>query len=603
MCGIFGFYLNRALKDDDLKLGQQGLAMLRHRGPDGEGVWYDRKAGVFLAHARLAILDTSSMADQPMSDDGRVLCWNGELYNYQEIRNKLTRIGCKFRSTGDTEVALKSWAVWGACALEQFDGMFACALYDHDVLNLISDPFGEKPMFWAQMEDGIYFASEAQVLIHLLGLRYEPTEEEVAAFMSLGFLPPPATGYGNLFIMPPATHFVVKNGKTVSSHAYWTPPSPQVEKGKVEALKEEQLDQIHDVILTSLTRRVRSDVSLGLFLSGGVDSALIAAILAKDLDCDITAYTVAFPDGVDESKAARRIADHVGLRHCVINSLEGRIGGGVDEQMKDIYGVPNDNLTALSVYQMSLLAREHITVALSGLGGDEIFYGYSKYSFLYRNRVAYRYLAPVMDFTEMFDRLCNAWPYWRIASRMLRGGRIWQFLSLKNSGLGVALRKLPGGKALVDSLNYTTLNKPDLELAFGVRDFDMNYTLPGSYIPAVDRGSMRASLEVRTPFLSRDLLEVVSKFDQRTMLAFGQKYVLRQILHRYIPEDKLDSRKRGFVYPAERYLKEASREVPDVPWVPADLARQIWEGRSKSDYRGLAVRLDLLRFFMQGNVS
>jgi asparagine synthase (glutamine-hydrolysing) len=592
MCGIFGFSLNRPVRESDLMLGRRGTELLKHRGPDGSGEWAEAARGIYLGHRRLAVIDTSAANAQPMTSGPFVVSFNGEIYNFKELRDELAPHGRNFATSGDTEVLLKAWEEWGEGAIDRFDGMFAFALYDGARLHLVSDPFGEKPLYYAVTGEGVYFASEAQPLIQLLGLEFAPCGSENLAVMMLGFVPAPGTGFTNLFTLPPATHVVIEAGKIVSERRYWEPPRAKPQRGPLRPLSEKELDRIHEDLLVSLRRRVRSDVPLGLFLSAGVDSATVAAMVAKDLKLGLEAFTVSFPDAADESAGAARIASFLGLQHRIVDSREDDTWRQAPLRLAGLFGVPNDNLTAISVHQMSSLARSRMTVALSGIGGDELFYGYNKYAFLYRHRRLYQFLPPLLNLARPLDPLLRGFEPWRKACSLFRGDAAWRFLALKNNGLGALLDRIP------DARNWArTLFSGDAELAYLARDFDTRVTLPGSYISAVDRGSMRASLEVRTPFLSRRLFETIAGFDQRTFMAFGQKQALRRILYRYVPRSVLQDVKQGFVFPAQRYLAAQPDAPPEVEGIPGNVRAEIWRDRRDARYRMLAIRLCMLETF------
>lgn len=593
MCGIVGFSLGRPVRETDVSLGRRGAEMLTHRGPDGGGEWAEAARGIYLGHRRLAIIDPTQASAQPMTHGRLTVTFNGEIYNYKELRDELAARGRTFVTSGDTEVLLQAWDEWGEGALDRFDGMFAFALYDGTRLHLVTDPFGEKPLYSAQTRDGIYFASEAQVLIRLLGLEFKPHQADTLSLMTLGFIPAPATGFENLTVLPPATHLALESGRVASQYSYWQPPKTEPRKGRLRNLSERELDRIHEDLVISLQRRVRSDVPLGLFLSAGVDSATVAAIVAKELKLNLQTLTVSFPDAADESAGAARLAKFLGLPHRVIDSREDDAWRQAPQRLAELYGVPNDNLTAISVQQMSALARSAMTVALSGVGGDEIFYGYNKYAFMYRHRRLCRYLPRLIELAKPFGRLLAGFESWHKAGGLFRGTPAWQFLSIKNNGLGDILSRIPGAREQAESL----LRGDGRDLVYLARDFDSRVTLPGSYIPAVDRGSMRASLEVRTPFLSRRLAETVAGFDQRVFLAFGQKQILRRILYRYVPQSVMQDVKQGFVFPAQRYLAAQPETAPDVAAIPQNVRAEIWDKRHDTAYRALAIRLRVLETF------
>ncbi len=232
MCGIFGFSLVREFNASDIDIGLEQLHSLSHRGPDGQGHASFDEQGVFIGHCRLAIIDTSKRASQPMSRDRFTIAHNGEIYNFVELREILENKGVEFTTDSDTEVLINAWRNSGVDCLKELDGMFAFALFDGEVTNLVTDPFGEKPLYVIQQDEGVYYASEPAPLIKLLGLRFDPTEFELAAFLTLGFIPAPGTGYKNLQQVEPGSHIVITNGKITKATRYWIPAEPVLHRGR-----------------------------------------------------------------------------------------------------------------------------------------------------------------------------------------------------------------------------------------------------------------------------------------------------------------------------------------------------------------------------------
>lgn len=594
MCGIFGMFLNRPLTPKDIRRGQTATDRLAHRGPDGGGYWHDVEAGVFLGHRRLAIIDPTPSSDQPMLLDNGIITYNGELYNFIEVRDALIQAGRSFKTDGDTEVLLAAWQTWGVEAFHRLDGMFAFAIWNGGALTLAVDPFAEKPLYWLRRPEGIYFASEVEPLREIGGLVFEPTPQEVALFVMLGYIPAPQTGYAGLQMLPPATVMTFRPGQAPQAECYWTPPlATERGSGPALPLSDAELDGIQEILVTSIRRRLRSDVPLGLFLSGGIDSSLVAAIASRDCGQTPTALTVSFPDGVDEVAAARAIAEHLGLPHVAVDSHADESWRQAPAELQSLYGVPNDNFTAWSIRLMSSLARRHMTVALSGLGGDEVFFGYNKYTFLWRRRGAFALPGWLTWPAAALSHLPGAPAMLKLAAEYLQGNNFQRFLAVKNGGLNAAI---------VDE----DLSVLGSEFGFGdgrplylqARDFDMRYGLTNSYNPAVDRGSMRSSLEVRTPFLSRSLVEAVAKLDARALIAFGQKSVLRRLLERYLPPALCAGPKRGFVFPMHRYLDAQPQSAPRILGIGKQYAEAIWRERGAAPQSAIALRLDLLRHMM-----
>jgi asparagine synthase (glutamine-hydrolysing) len=251
----------------------------------------------------------------------------------------------------------------------------------------------------------------------------------------------------------------------------------------------------------------------------------------------------------------------------------------------ELYGVPNDNLSGLSVRQMSALARSHVTVALSGAGGDELSFGYNKYQFLWRRRAMYRLPSALFEFAALFRPLFQSVPAWKMATDYLAGDQKFRLLSVKNGGRASAIRNVSGG--------LPSLTAPEGEIALASRLLDVELTLPGSYLSAIDRGSMRAALEVRTPYLSRDVFAKAASIDPRTLLAGEQKALLRRILQRYLPDSLTNFPKRGFVSPIDRYVS-ALRQPPQKSWQAGADVEELWRDRANAASANILLRIDIL---------
>jgi asparagine synthase (glutamine-hydrolysing) len=581
MCGISGCLLNRPLTDGDLARLRAIGASLAHRGPDGEGEWMDKDAGVYLSHRRLSIIDLDARAAQPMQRGSHVISFNGEIYNYPDLKDVLSS-RCIFSTTSDTEVLINLWAERGAAALDALDGMYAFALWDGVFLHLVTDPFGEKPLYLYQAPEGLYFASEPAGLIKAFSLTFAPTRDDQSAFMQLGFLLPPSTGYLGLSSVAPAQH-VIASRDGLKHRTYWHPPKTKSTRGAIRPVSDSDVDYIRDVLCRSLARRLHADVPLGLFLSGGVDSALVASLAARELGVSLHAYTVAFPDGKDESAYAARIARHLDLTHHIIDGREDPDANDLPHAVCTIYGVPNDNTTALPLRQMCRAAKPALTVALSGLGGDEVFFGYNRYRTLWSRRYAYRYARVIKYILSYASPLCGRFGVWQ---DLLLGPASRQFLRLKN---GPVQALLEGGYGLCQGVAIPE----DTDLVFGVRDFDVSTVMPQSYIPPVDRASMREGVEIRTPFLSREVWDAAAGIDPRAMIAFGPKNVTRRLLSRYLPLDLLYPAKQGFTMPMEKYFSQ-----DDFLNQADSVSQDIWGQRRHKDYATSALRLKIWDAFL-----
>lgn len=593
MCGIFGFQLRRPLTPDDIILGRQGIAGLRHRGPDGEGEWFDVSSGVFLGHTRLAIIDTTHASDQPFVRGPEGMVFNGEIYNYKEVRSDLAARGHVFVTSGDTEVLFTAWKEWGAGFTPWVDGMFAVVFRDRSGLHCWTDPFGEKPLYWVETKDGFYFSSEPDPLVVLLGLTFDPTPRDEADFIVCGFFPDDKTGYVGLHRMRPGSWLTFSLERGLQQGRYWTPAQPPLIRSD-RLLQESDVDHIAGLLVESLKVRLRADVPLGLFLSSGVDSSLIAALAVKELNCRLKSLTVSFPneDVQDEVQSAARIADYLGLEHQIIPSVEDPFRK-YPLGLLQMLGEPNDNLTGGAVYQMSLAARPNLKVALTGIGGDEMFYGYNKYHQLYRQRQWIGHLSGAHG-AMLLARLYNWAPKKYIPAAlaaMLPPQAV--ILGVKNNfAAGWLWEQLKIRPSLM--LPY----KHRLEEAWErARYFDLDQTLPNSYIVATERGSMRAALEMRTPFLNRKLYQALWHLPQEALIATGTKSLLRRILRRYLPVDICGTPKKGFNYPMGRFINSFGLAQPSSSIMNNTAIQEMWALRRNPGWKKLALRTLILDRF------
>jgi asparagine synthase (glutamine-hydrolysing) len=343
------------------------------------------------------------------------------------------------------------------------------------------------------------------------------------------------------------------------------------------------------VLVESLDRRLRADVPVGLFLSSGVDSSLVAALAAKELGTDVLALTVGFADGADESQLAGAIASHLGLRHVLLDSRGDERWRQGPTLLRELYGVPNDNTTAISVLQLSTEARRHLTVALGGIGADELFLGYGRHAYLHRLARLPGWAGPVGPVARALSR---AVPRLALTAEALGRSPGWQYLLTKNNPVGALLGEVPG----IDEVADTLLPETGGGLVSRAAAYDLGMVMPGSYIPAIDRGSMRASVEVRTPFLSRALVDRTAAIDLRTQLEHGPKELLRRLLARYVPRELTDRPRQGFNFPTARMLAIGPARLRQ-PWAPPALVDEVWRRRGEPGCRALALRCWILHTF------
>jgi asparagine synthase (glutamine-hydrolysing) len=584
MCGIFALLLKRPLDARDIALGRAGTEALAHRGPDACGEWYQAEAGIYLGHRRLSIIDLGPGGAQPMVRDRHVIAFNGEIYNFSVLKQALELRGRKFTSHSDTEVLLMGLAEWGETAMDRIDGMFAFVHWDGGEALIAVDVFGEKSLYWAETVDGIYISSEIAPLAQLLQLVPSMPAEIWPPYLALGFIPSPATIYPNVRRMTPASLMRVRAGQVVATRSYWSPPRPQPGKGRVRPIDDAGLSRLGEALTSSLERRLVADVPVALFLSGGIDSGLVAALAKRELDRNLDCVTVAFRDGkvTDESAAAGAVARHLQLPHHIIVNEEKTSG---IERIVQLLGQPSGMASMLPVDQISRATSHSVKVALTGLGGDEVTFGYDKATHYWR----WRHLYALPDRV----RARAGGLLQRAGGRLARAGmriappRHMLYVANKNFPVGHWLRSLPGFDAW--SLSQFSSGLP---LEFDVPWYDATEVMPNMQLTASDHASMRHGLELRTPYLARDVFATVAEFDARALLAFGQKSLLRRLLGRYLPHSLFDRPKSGFVYPLEGLVNYSAAEPPlGLPNLSDAVVRAAW---SNCGDGWNAIRLRLL---------
>jgi len=511
---------------------------LHHRGPDDSGVWCSNEA--HLGHTRLSILDLSPAGHQPMVLGDQVLTYNGEIYNFRQLRGELDG---PFTSDGDTEVLLHLWAKYGDACIQRLRGMFGFAIWDQRRRRLFAarDRLGIKPLFYRELDGGLAFASEIKALLEL----GQPRADLAALrdFLTYRYVPPPRTAWSGIRKLPPGHTLTWEEGH-LHVDRYWQPPDT------VEITDPEEADEaLLEVLGEAIPEHTLADVPVGVFLSGGIDSATVASFLDRP-------KTFTLGQDVrhrDESAAARRVAEHLGTVHHEDTA------GSVDleaalEAMPDLYDEPFGDSSAWSVWMVSRMARRHVTVALSGEGGDELFCGYQWYSRwpLMRSTAANRFLARIMPpFTNAA----------RSAQRRAATGldRYASFLGLftpkqKAALLGPRLQKAGND----DLWSYREHWREDLEPLKRLQWADLHGYLPGDILTKVDRASMAHSLEVRPPLLDHRLVELAFRIDGRLLRDVRGnkgKLPIRRIVEPRLQPGHLDSPKRGFNLPIRRWVK------------------------------------------------
>jgi asparagine synthase (glutamine-hydrolysing) len=569
MCGIAGiFHLQVAKPVEPARVAMMTDA-LAHRGPDGSGVWTG--PGVGLGHRRLAIIDLGG-GDQPMATaDGKlVTVFNGEIYNFKDIRAELEALGHVFRTASDTEVILHGWRQWGADCLQRFHGMFSFALFDADrgTLFLARDRLGVKPLHYAELSDGsVIFASELKgLLVHPL-LRRAPEFTAIEDYLALGYVPDDACIVAGVRKLPAGHHLTLRRGLPLPRPVGWWDVDFSTRDRRSAAALEEEL---RDRLRAAVRSRMISDVPLGAFLSGGVDSSAVVAFMAEASRNPVETCSIGFDeDALDETRYADMVAERFHTRHRMRRvaaddfALIGTLGDAFDEPFADA--------SALPTYRVCELARQTVTVALSGDGADEAFAGYRRHAF-HVGEDRLRGVLPAALRTRI-GALGDRWPKLDWAPRPLRAKTTLQAIG-RSAEEAYAGAVGVTGAALRDSL-YTDGARAALQGHRGEDRYiaamraapaqdaldraqyaDMKIWLPGDILTKVDRTSMAVSLEAREPLLDHRLIEFAARLP-RSMRVRGNtgKWLMKKALEPHLPREILYRRKMGFVTPISAWFR------------------------------------------------
>lgn len=546
MCGLVGLLnFDRRFAAAEANIIVRDMATaINYRGPDMDGYWSSADGLCHLGHNRLSIIDLSEDGRQPMADDsGRYLIvFNGEIYNYVALRDQLAAAGVSFRTKSDTEVLLKGFIQYGEKLFAMLDGMFVLAI--HDVTSgatiFARDRAGEKPLYIRREAGLLIFASELHALTKVPGLDWDLSENALALYMLYRYVPAPATILRNVEKLPAGCFLRVDRNGVGEVHRYYafeTDPDAELsQQGFADTC-----DRVEAAMVEAVRRRLISDVPVGMFLSSGVDSALVCAIAAKKLGIVPRTFTIGFEgDSSSEHPVAREIAKHLGTQHNehVFSSTD---FDSVGRRMGSLLDEPNGDRSCVPTYLLCKFARDQVTVALSGDGGDELFAGYDRYGALSSTLASQPRATPA----TIVDAYYN------------------QFLPV--FGFDAAVAAFPESMpALVNELNLAQplFQHPGRTVVESVRQLDFSYYLPGAVLAKVDRMSMRSSLEVRTPFFHPALLAESSHLPHAYSLQSNgslKKLVLREILARNLPEPirqavALEMPKKGFGMPASVFL-------------------------------------------------
>ncbi len=575
MCGIFG-YAGRNIPDEDKM--KTALDTLRHRGPDQEGIFSDTETDwkLWMGHRRLSILDLSEAGRQPfVTPDRRVtVAVNGEIYNYRELREELEKQGAHFRSNSDSEVLLWGFCFNGESFFRRLRGMYAAAVWDRrnssPRLLLLRDRMGIKPLYYHLRAETLVFASELKAITALPECREKTDPVALDHYLLLRYIPSPLTIYKNTFKVSPGQYAVFENGKC-RTETYWKIRIPET---KFSGTPEDAADELDRLLNEAVREELMSDVPLGAFLSGGIDSSLICAIAQRHLSAGkLKTFTIGFETKQeDESRHAAKIAEYLGVDHtCEIMTEKDLFA--ILPRLPDIYDEPYGDDSAMPTYLLSAVARKQVTTALSGDGGDELFFGYNNLSVLWK-------FAWIDEYVPRLLRRCGGKILEKLFGTGCLPGRCGAVVSYDRfddmygmiSGIYSWLRfeHLTGRRFdSAHSVLRRTLKEFEKQVPsrYLAPFLDMALYLPDDICCKVDRASMAHSLEVRPPLLDHRIVEfaISLPFSYQYDRRHGGKRILKKVLERYIPRTLWDRPKQGFSTPLGDWfrtaLKDSSRQL------------------------------------------
>lgn len=630
MCGIAGIWEKaNPSKVNEESLIRMGQAMI-HRGPDDEGVWLDNDAGVGLVHRRLSIVDLSSAGHQPMeSDCGKwVIVFNGEIYNHQKIKAHLSQIkDIKWRGHSDTEVLLAAISTLGLNeALRLSVGMFAFAAWNRDSseLYVARDRIGEKPLYFLSRPERFVFASELSCIEAVSSdERLTIDRDALSQLVRVGYISAPASIYEQVKKLMPGQYLKVGKGEVVSSTQYWS-IEEVLEKPRSKATYEDSVDELESLLSQSIKEQMLADVTVGAFLSGGVDSSTIAALMQIHSQKPIKTFSIGFHDeSYNEAEFAAKVAEHLGTEHTELYVSEKELLETVEE-LPRVFSEPFGDSSQLPMYLVSKMAKEHVTVCLSGDGGDELFSGYRRYE------LSLRAWQKLNSTPALLKKLASVAVDVMPVGLLNSAGRL-----IKRPMLGDKLKK---GSALISSRDFedfyrnylmasyknceklvlngsdglsalqcsqsvrSSLSKHDLMTTLDLLDY-----LPNDILCKVDRCAMGVSLEGRIPLLDHRVIDFALRTTQE--IKFKDKVTkspLRDVLYRHVPRDLIERPKKGFAVPLDKWLRRELKpwaenlldytQMERDSYFDTDKVRTLWSEHSSGTRNWSQVLWNILMF-------
>lgn len=599
MCGIVGklYFNNKPVAESGLKAMADAIA---HRGPNQAGFWTNNNVG--FGFRRLSIIDLSSAGNQPMSDrEGMTwIVFNGEIYNFRLLRQELEKDGVKFKSKTDTEIIIYLYKKYGIDCLQKLRGMFAFAIWDENKkqLFLARDRLGKKPLKYYYDKNVFIFASELKAILKCPEVKKEPDFEALDEYLTYQYVPHPKTGFKNIWKLPPAHYMIVKSSGEVEQKQYW-----QIDHSKKICLSEKEWEEkIVDKLRESVRSRLVADVPLGAHLSGGIDSSLIVALMAQETNEPVKTFSIGFKESeFNELPYAKMVADKYKTDHHEFivepKALE------VLPKLAYHYEEPFADSSALPTWYLCEITKQHVTVALNGDGGDENFAGYERYSGMkFFNQLKY---LPAKQLLAQINRalyhltnvkiFSNAYRWFQSydADRETFYRNIIDYLSQKDKKMIYA----PKLAALAEHSRWRSFLHEKFQKTQGLDwldqllSVDINSYLPDDLLVKVDIASMAHALEVRSPFLDHEFMELMAMMPSELKIkGASKKYILKRVAENYLPPECLYRRKQGF-------------SVPLKYWFRNELADYLKSFLNKNFASNYGLNQDGIRQMIDGHVS
>ncbi|NBV13674.1 MAG: asparagine synthase (glutamine-hydrolyzing) [Sphingobacteriia bacterium] len=604
MCRIAGFWNIQGKGGYDLS--STIIAMrdtLSHGGPDDAGVFLNPEDQMAFGHRRLSIIDLSTNGHQPYTFENLTICYNGEVYNYVEVRESLLKLGYSFQSNSDTEVILKAFHCWGMACVERFRGMWAFAIWDQNLnkLSICRDRVGVKPLFWYWHSGVFLFASELKAFFKHPNFSAELNPNAVNEFLQHGYILAPQSIFTNTRKLLPGHWLEINNSGEIKETKYWSLPEIARAGKSNWAYWEnkpvaEVRDELEKELMEAFQLRMVADVPVGMFLSGGIDSSLVTAILQKNSPAPLKTFTIGFNEKeFNEAHWAKKVADHLGTDHTELycSPEDAKV---ILPDLPHIYDEPFGDSSAIPTLLVSRLARNQVTVSLSADGGDEQFYGYSVYPVAenkwnkYQGKYGFRMAGKLMQKIppELIQQIFRTYnnpldtasdKFTRLASVISCKDRINFYDTMMKMIVPEEVNRmvLPPFQRPVN-IRYERLLSavPEgLSMRQMMMQSDIRAYMPDDILVKVDRATMSVALEGREPFLDHHLMEFAARLPDSLKYKEGKsKYILRQVLYKYLPQALVDRPKQGFAIPVNQWFRKELKQYYDQYLDPVALKKE-----------------------------